>query len=52
MQIFPDAFSEGKVDYEKLQLLLGENIIDDKEKYSFTWKGKNDAIKVALAQNT
>lgn len=51
-QLFPEAFSEDKVDFEKLQLLLWANILNDKEKYSFNWKGKNDAIKLALAQNT
>lgn len=51
-QLFPEAFSEDKVDFEKLQLLLWANISNDKEKYSFSWKGKNDAIKLALAQNT
>ncbi len=51
-QLFPEAFSEDKVDFEKLQLLLWTNISNDKEKYSFSWKGKNDAIKLALAQNT
>ena len=51
-QIFPEAFSEDKVDIEKLKLLLWEDISNDKERYSFTWKGKSDAIKLALAQNT
>lgn len=51
-QLFPEAFSEDRVDFEKLQLLLGKDIINDNEKYSFTWKGKNDAIKLALAQTT
>lgn len=51
-QLFPEAFCENKVDFEKLQLLLWANISNDKEKYSFSWKGKNDAIKLALAQNT
>ena len=51
-QIFPGAFSEKKVDFEKLKQLLWEDIVSDKEKYSFTWNGKNDAIQVALAENT
>ncbi len=51
-QLFPEAFSEDKVDFESLKLLLWENISNDKEKYSFSWKGKNDAIKLALSQNT
>ena len=51
-QLFPEAFSEDKIDFEKLQLLLWKDIVNDKEKYSFSWKGKNDAIKLALAQNT
>jgi adenine-specific DNA-methyltransferase len=51
-QLFPEAFCEDKIDFEKLQILLGSDIETNKEKYSFSWKGKNDAIKLALAQTT
>ena len=45
--IFPDVFEEGKIDFEKLRLILGDNIEDKEEKYEFTWNGKRDAIRIA-----
>lgn len=46
-EIYPEAFIEGKVDPQKLLLLLGEDVDSSNEKYSFTWKGKNDCIRLA-----
>ena len=37
-QIFPGAFSEKKVDFEKLKQLLWEDIVSDKEKYTVSYK--------------
>ncbi len=51
-QIFPEAFTENKVDFEMLQSVLGENIETEKERYSFNWNGKSEAIKIALKQST
>lgn len=46
-QMFPEVVTEGKIDFEKLKLLLGEEIEIRNEKYEFTWNGKADAIKLA-----
>ena len=46
-QIFPEIFTEGKVDFEILKQLLGEEIETEKERYSFTWKGKTEARQIA-----
>lgn len=44
--IFPDVFTEGKIDFDKLKASLG-NIVDNRtEKYSFTWAGKKKAIQL------
>ena len=44
--VFPEVFTEGKVDWEKLRAALG-NLVDDRpERYSFTWAGKRDAIRL------
>lgn len=51
-ELFPEVFAEGKIDFEKLQILLGENIDKDNEKYAFTWKGKFEAMKIAQLQST
>lgn len=42
--LFPEAFSEGKVDLEKLQAALGEDVETRPERYSFGWAGKRDAM--------
>jgi hypothetical protein len=43
--LFPEAFAEGKVDFDKLRATLGEIVEDGPERYSFTWAGKQDAIR-------
>ena len=43
--IFPEIFSEGKIDFEKLKILLGSEIEDSVEKYNFTWAGRSNAFK-------
>jgi adenine-specific DNA-methyltransferase len=51
-QLFPEVVTEGKIDFEKLLLILGENIETNKEKYEFTWNGKSNAIKIAQTPST
>lgn len=51
-EIFPEIFTEGKIDFEVLKQLLGEKIETDKERYSFTWKGKTEARQVAQDTST
>jgi adenine-specific DNA-methyltransferase len=48
-QIFPDCVTEGKVDFEKLRAVLADEIEDRPERYSFTWAGKRDAIRLLQA---
>ena len=50
--VFPEVFADGKVDFDKLQGLLGHYIADDKEKYSFSWKGKADSLRLAQKRST
>lgn len=45
-EIFPEVVTEGKVDFEKLKATLGEVVDDRPERYSFTWAGKRDAIRL------
>jgi len=47
-EIFPDVFTEDKIDFEKLKENLGEFIEESDEKYQFTWFGKKKANKIAL----
>lgn len=50
--VFPEAFKEGRIDFEALRLILGDEIDTENERYSFTWHGKSEAIKLALKQST
>ena len=51
-EIFPEVFCEGKIDFDKLRLLLGDNIEDKEERYEFTWNVKSDAIRIAQTPST
>ena len=51
-EIFPDIFTEDKIDFDKLKLDLGEYVDDYREKYNFTWPGKTQAIKESQKQST
>lgn len=46
-EIFPEVFCEDKVDFEKLQEVLGEYIEDKEERYRFEWHGKSKAIRMS-----
>ena len=42
-EVAPEAFADGKFNFEKLHELLGP--VEDKlERFSFTWAGKRDAV--------
>ena len=51
-EIFPEAFEEGKIDFDKLRLILGDEVEDKEERYEFTWHGKNNAIRIAQTPST
>ncbi|WP_438335244.1 site-specific DNA-methyltransferase [Clostridium cochlearium] len=46
-EIFPEVFCEDKVDFERLQEVLGEYVEDREERYRFEWHGKSKAIRMA-----
>lgn len=45
--LFPEIVTEGEgsIDFDKLRLILGDNVEDDAERYAFTWPGKAAAIR-------
>lgn len=43
--LFPEAFSEGLVDFEKLRLLLGDAVDTGPERYGLSWAGKAEAFQ-------
>lgn len=46
-QLFPNVFTEGKIDFEALKSELGEFTETDNERYQFTWNGKEQAKRIA-----
>lgn len=44
--LFPEIATEGdgSIDFEKLRLILGNEVEDGDERYAFTWPGKRNAI--------
>src|SRR5699024_7658367 len=51
-ELFPEILTENQIDFEKLRLILGDEVNDHPEKYSFTWNGKQNAIKLAQQPST
>lgn len=46
-QLFPEIITDGKIDFDKLQLVLGEEIDDAPDRYNFTWHGKKETMQFA-----
>jgi len=44
-ELFPEVFTEGKVDWEKLKASLGEDVNFNNERYVLNWAGKSEAFK-------
>ncbi|TDA65528.1 MAG: site-specific DNA-methyltransferase [Clostridia bacterium] len=45
-ELFPEVLTEGRVDFDKLRFILGDMVDDRPERYSFTWAGKREAIRL------
>jgi len=50
--LFPEAFTEGKVDFEVLKQCLGGAVDEREEKYGLNWHGKRRARQLALTPST
>jgi adenine-specific DNA-methyltransferase len=50
--LFPDAFTEGKIDFEVLKGVLGATVDERDEKYGLNWHGKRRARQIALTPST
>ena len=50
--LFPEVFTEGKVDFEVLKQLLGGAVDEREEKYGLNWNGKRRARQLALTPST
>ena len=49
---FPEAFTEGKIDFNVLKQLLGGAVDEREEKYGLNWHGKRRARQLALTPST
>lgn len=51
-KLFPNIVEEGKVNFDVLRQLLGEEVVSEQEYYRFTWPGKHQARQEALKRST
>jgi adenine-specific DNA-methyltransferase len=50
--LFPETFTEGKVDFDVLRQLLGGAVDEREEKYGLNWHGKRRARQLALTPSS
>ena len=50
--LFPEAFTEGRIDFEVLKGQLGAAVDERDEKYGLNWHGKRRARQIALTPST
>lgn len=51
-QLLPEVATEGGIDFDKLRLVLGDEVDEGTERYAFTWPGKTDAIRQSQTPST
>lgn len=51
-KLFPNIVEEGKVNFDVLRQLLGDEVVSEQEYYRFTWPGKHQARQEALKSST
>ena len=51
-ELFPEVFSEGKIDFKKFEEELGQFSDVENERYNFTWNGKQEAKRIAQTPST
>ena len=42
---FPSCVTEGRIDFEKLRNLLGDNLTSGEDTKPFSWAGRADALR-------
>lgn len=51
-ELFPEILTENKIEFNTLKALLGEELEETEERYSFTWHGKVQARRLAQTPST
>jgi adenine-specific DNA-methyltransferase len=46
-QLLPEVLADGKIDFEKLKEILGEDLVDERERFGMFWPGKKRALRAA-----
>lgn len=50
-ELFPEVFTEGKIDFNRLKEALGVEVDTGRERYGLSWAGKSEAIKNIQTQS-
>ena len=50
-ELFPEIVSEDKIDFDKFKTIFSEEIVENNERYNFSWPGKSLAIKESQKQS-
>lgn len=50
--LFPAAVADGRIDFDTLRQLLGDEVDDGDERYGLNWPGKRRARRLALTPST
>lgn len=50
--LMPEVFDEGRIDWEKLRAVLGEQVNFSNERYVLNWAGKSDAFHIMQQPST
>ncbi len=51
-KLFPDAISEGQIDFNRLKAVLGDSTVQTSERYELSWAGKSDARREIQKRTT
>lgn len=49
MQVIPELFTEGRIDFDQLRRVMGDWVEPAKERYGINWPGKSECIKIIQA---
>jgi adenine-specific DNA-methyltransferase len=50
--LFPEAFADGKIDFDVLRQIIGDEVDDGDERYGLNWPGKKRTRRLALTPST
>jgi adenine-specific DNA-methyltransferase len=51
-ELFPEVFTEGRIDFDALRKILGDHVDDRAERYGLSWSGKGLARQIAQQPST